>query len=178
MIPLIAITASSPLHPRIMLGVFELAQELAFPGVTFDSGGNPKDGLIIQMWADLRTVPPLPICVMSVEGLKGESTDEGTGFETFGRRYPVNVMFLDREGWEDQKLLPVYMGWREQFVNLIENRSRLRAAREVVNLTVDEDSIVVPQKDEGSDKYNMVRSGFVVWATATVDRTKEVWNPC
>ncbi len=175
----VVITQTSALHARIMLGVFNVCGRLAadLPGIYTDSGGNPKAGSIIQIWADMRTIPPLPAILITIDGLTEKELEDESGTEAIYVMYPVNVLVLAREGWEDQDMLPTYLSWRDVLMEIFRNIATLGEAPEVVDIRLNPRPILEPARVEDAEAYNLVVTGFSVETKATRQRVHQYLTP-
>lgn len=176
---LVIIGPSDAPHARCMLGVFNALKNANLPGIQWDSSGAQKDWQQIQIWADLRTVPPLPCVLITIDGLQEEEWEEGNGFKVKGVMYPVNVFVVAREGWEDHSRLTMYLNWRHQLMEMLRDKTRLAEVHECVDIALTPKAIVEKNtaSGEGGETYNLIQSSFGVKVFCTLDAIKEVVNP-
>ena len=174
----ISIYSSDAPHSRCMAGVWLACNQLAqtLPEIFTDTGGTTKQGSLILMWDDLRTVPPLPCIVVTIEDVQ-EEEGEDDGFEVNGVVYPVNVLVLAREGWEDHSMLPMYLLWRHKLMEYFRDAWQLAGVPECVNLFPFPKAVIQAGRFGGEKDYNMVITSFSVKAHCTLNRVKPSGTP-
>lgn len=179
--PLVTVTQLDCPHARCMAGVYNVLRTLPFAGIWTDSDGQAKDGITLQIWADTRTIPPLPCIAVTIDGLTDQEDEDGSGTEVNAVIYPVNVLFLNREPWEDHTLLPRWLNWRHVAMEQFRDLSRLAEVPECVDIRLQPRPILEPNRMSPSgdpgNPYQSKMSGFTVLCHCTIDRIKETVNP-
>ena len=127
----------------------------------------------------MRTPPPLPCVLITIDGLSEEEWEEGSGFTVKGVTYPVNVFVVAQEGWEDHSKLTTYLNWRHRLMESLRDKTRLNEVHECVDIELGPKAILEKNTASGEDGavYNLVQSSFVVKVHCTLDRQKEYVNP-
>ena len=158
-------TTSETLHRDIHEAVVAVLQEIDF-GDEIPTGRVYDETIL----GDAELNIEYPCVVASIEG---EAERVATP-RTVGKRqleFPVRVFILDRDS-EVQANEAKYTRWRQLMMTAFDQRPRDATTGRVLGATDVYDCEVVPKVvfDEKLPQYQMVVSGFVVWAKVFVQR--------